>query len=222
MTIAKRAGGLLLAAATAASLIGLAASPAMASTPKLTVKVSGGGSFTATAKTSVLTDGKVSVTCTSTKKAAASDGTGVIKSGTDKGSAPVKVGTTAKLAFNNCTSIAGPVDTKIESLPYSVNVDSATTSKGDTDGIISGVKATVDVPSVGCKFTVSGSAPGYYANGTHTLNVTSKLPTKALVKAELTVSGVNSSCLGLVHDGDHPTFTATYSLNRKATIKSTG
>jgi hypothetical protein len=223
MTIGKRAASVLLASAATAAVIGLGAAPALASTPpKLTVTVGSGGTFTATAKTSVLTDGKVSVTCSTKGKTAASDGTGAIKSPKGKGTAPVKVGTTAKLAFNNCTSIAGSVVTKVESLPYSVEVDSATNRKGDTDGIISGVKVAVTVPAVGCKFMVTGSAPGYYANGSHTLNVTSNLPTKSLVKAELTVSGVNANCLGLIHNGDHPGFVATYALSRKATIKSTG
>jgi hypothetical protein len=218
MTIGKRALGVLSTAAAAAAVIGLSAAPAMASASAttLTAKVSGGGSYTATTAKTVLSDNGVNVTCTTKRKTAASTGSGKIPNGTDKGKAPVKVGTVAKLAFNNCAGPLGKVSTTIKSTPYTVSVDSKTNSKGQTDGMISGVKVAVKM--TGCSFLVTGSAPGYYTNGKHSLTMTSKLPTKALVKAQLTVSGV-SGCLGLVKNGDHPSYVGTYTLSRKGTIK---
>ena len=221
MTIRRRAGSALLAtAAMAAASIGLFATPAVASTPHLTITVTGGGTFTATASKTVLSDKGNNVTCTSKGRTPASSASGKIASGTYKGAVPVKIGTASKLAFNNCTGILGPVTTKVLKEPYLTKIDSKTNSKGQTDGIIAGVKTQVTIPSVGCTFTVSGSAPGYYTNSKHTLTMAPKLPITPLVKARLTVSKVNS-CAGLINNGDHPTFSSTFTLSRKGTIKST-
>jgi len=204
------------ATAAAAVVIGLGVAPAMASTPTLTAKVTGGGTYTATTAKTVLTDGPVSVTCSSKGKTPASQASGSIPNGSHRGKAPVKVGTAAKLSFNNCTGPLGKVTTKIESTPYSVSVDSKTNSKGQTDGLIAGVKVAVSM--TGCAFTVTGSAPGYYTNGKHTLSMTAKLPIKTSTKTGLTVSGVKG-CAGIVTNGQHPTYTGTYTLNRKGTLK---
>lgn len=222
MTIRKRTGSLLLAtAATTAAVVGLCAAPALASSPRatmLTVKISGGGKFTAKTNKTVLSDKGVNVTCTTKGKTPASSASGNIPSATKTGTSPVKVGTTTNLKFNNCQSLAGTVTTKVLNEPYKVSIDSKTNSKGETDGIISGIK--VKVSTTGCSFTVTGSAPGFYTNGKHTLTVTSKLPVKPTSKAQLTVKSV-SGCLGVVSNGDHPTFNGVFTLSRKGTIKST-
>jgi len=210
MTMRKRAGSFLLTAAAAAALMGLSVAPALAST-HLTVKVSGGGSYTAKAGKTVLTDHGVSVTCTSSKAS------GKISNGTHRGTAPVKVGTAAKLSFSACSGPLGAVTTVIHSTPYAVKVDSKTNRKGQTDGIITGVNVSVSM--TGCSFTVTGSATGFYSNRTHTLNMTPKLPVRPLKKAQLTVSGV-VGCATLVKNGDHPTYVATYKISRRTTIKS--
>jgi hypothetical protein len=219
MTIGKRTLGVLCTAATTVAVIGLGAVPALASTTAttLTVTVSGGGSYTATTAKTVLSDNGINVTCTTKGKTAASTGSGKIPNGTGKGPSPVAVGTVAKLAFNNCVGPLGKVSTTIKSTPYTVSVDSKTNTSGETAGMISGVKVAVKMK--GCSFMVTGSAPGYYANGKHTLNLTPKLPLKALDKAQLSVSGV-SGCFGLVKNGDHPTYVGAYTLSRKGTIKS--
>jgi len=221
MTITKRAGSVLFTAAAAAAVIGLSAGSALAATT-LTVKVSGGGSYSGSAAKTVLTDGTgmtaVSVTCVTKGKSKASTASGKINNGTHKGAAPVAVGTAAKLAFNNCTGPLGRVTTKVNKTPYKISVDSKTNSKGQTDGIISGVN--VHVTNATCQFNVTGSAPGFYTNKTHTLTMTPKLPITPKVKAQLTISGVNHGCLGVVKNGQHPTFTSTYSLNLKTVIKS--
>ncbi len=220
MTLIKRASNLLLVAATAGAVVGLSAAPAMAATT-LTVKVSNGGTYTATASKTVLTDKGVSVTCTSTSTTPASKATGTVATGTHTGTSPVKVGTVKTLSFNHCTGPAGTVHTTVQALPYSIKVDSKTNSTGQTDGIITGIKVQVNA-GLGCTFTVTGSAPGFYTNSTHKLAVTSKLPITPLNKPQMTISNVTASCAAAgIANGDHPTFTSTYTVSRHFTIKST-
>ncbi len=217
MTLIKRASNLLLVAATAGALIGLSAAPAMAATT-LKVKVSNGGTYTATASKTVLKDGNVAVTCASTSTKPASKATGTVATATHQGTSPVKIGTVASLSFNNCTGPLGAVHTTIQALPYSLKIDSTTNSTGQTDGMITGTKVHVSMTS--CAFDVTGSAPGFYTNGTHKLTVTKTLPITPLNTARLTVSNV-VGCAGFVNNGDHPTFTSTYTVSRHFTIKST-
>ncbi len=219
MTLTKRVSSVLLTATAAAAVVSLGAGPAMASTI-LTAKVSNGGTITATSSKTTLSDHGVSVTCTSSGSVAASKATGSIPTGTHKGASPLKVGTVTKLSFGHCAGPLGKVTTKVMALPYTISVDSKTTSTGKTDGIISGVKVAVSM--TGCSFTVTGSSPGFYTNGTHTLTMTKtlKLPTKPLNSAKLTVSNV-AGCASLVKNGDHPTYVSThpYTVSRKVTIK---
>ena len=217
MTLIKRASNLLFIAATAGAVIGLSAAPAMAATT-LKVQVSNGGTYTATASKTVLKNGSVAVTCTSTNTTKASKGTGTVATATTQGTSPVAIGTVKTLAFNNCTGPLGAVTTTIKALPYSLKVDSTTNSSGQTDGMITGTK--VHVSMTGCSFDVSGSAPAFYTNSTHKLTVTKSLPITPLNTAKLTVANV-SGCAGLVSNGDHPTFTSTYTVSRHFTIKST-
>jgi hypothetical protein len=205
MTMRKLAGSVLFTAAAAAAVVGMSIAPALAATTHLTVRVSGGGSYTAKAGKTVLTDNGISVTCTSSK------GSGKLPNGTHRGAAPVKLGSVARLSFSNCSGILGTVTTHVQSKP-SLNADSKTNRKGQTDAIISGVK--VNVSTTGCSFTVTGSAPGFYTNKTHTLTMTPKLPVKPIKKAQLTISGVApGTCGGLVKNGDHPTYKATYKVS---------
>jgi hypothetical protein len=212
MGIRKRVGRTAFVAAAAAAAIGLGATTALASTSTLTVKVTKGGSYTASSSKTVLTDNGVSVTCTGSK-ASGSVPTKTYSNATT----PVTVGTSAKLSFSGCTGPLGAVTVKVNKLPYKVQTDSKTNSKGQTDGMISGANTSVSM--TGCSFTVTGSAPGYYTNGSHTLTLTPKLPNKALNKAQLTISGV-SGCAGLVSNGDHPSYTSTYTLSRAFVVKA--
>jgi hypothetical protein len=218
MTLVKRASNLLLIAATAGALVGLSAAPAMAATT-LKVRVSNGGTYTAKASKTVLTDKGVSVTCTSTSTKPASKATGTVATATHTGTSPVKIGTVATLSFNHCSGPLGTVHTTIKALPYSLKVDSTTNSSGQTDGMITGTK--VHVSMNGCSFDVTGSAPGFYTNSTHKLTITKKLPITPLNKAQLTVSNVSGNSCVVVTNGDHPTFTSTYTVSRHFTIKST-
>jgi hypothetical protein len=209
MTMRKRVGSILFTVAAAGAIAGLSIGPALAAT-SLTVKVSGGGSYTAKAGKTVLSDNGTSVTCKS------SEGKGTIKNGTKKGRAPVALGTVKGLSFTSCSSLLGPVSNKVHGKPV-LNADSRTNSKGDTAALITGVNVSVSL--TGCTFTVTGSAPGYYNNSKHTLFMTPKSPVKGAVKGVLTVSGV-TGCSGVVKNGDHPTYTGSYKVNRKIKISS--
>jgi hypothetical protein len=217
MTLIKRASNLLFIVATAGAVVGLSAAPAMAATT-LKVKVSNGGTYTAKASKTVLSDNGANVTCTSTSTKPASKATGTVATATHTGTSPVTVGTAKTLVFNHCAGPLGVVHTTVQALPYKIKVDSRTNSTGKTDGMITGVK--VHVSMTGCSFDVTGSAPGFYTNSTHKLTVTKNLPITPLNTARLTVSNV-VGCGGLVNNGDHPTFTSTYTVSRHFTIKST-
>jgi hypothetical protein len=219
MTMRKRVGSVLFTAASAAAVVGLSVGPALAATT-LTVKVSHGGSYKAASSgNTILTDGSgataIHVTCT---KSAAS---GKLARTTDKGKAPLKIGTAAKLSFSKCTGPLGPLTTTVNKTPYAVEANSKTSNKGKTKGdtaaIISGVDVTVS--QTGCSFKVTGSAPGYYSNSKHELIMTPKSPVKGLAKAQLTIGDV-SGCLGVIVDGQHPTYAATYKISPKAVITS--
>jgi hypothetical protein len=212
MRIRKRAGSALFVVAAAAAAIGLGATTALATSATLTVKVTGGGTYTATSSKTVLTDNGVSVTCTGSK----ASGTIPTKTYT-KATTPVTVGTSAKLSFSGCTGPLGAVTVKVNKLPYKVTVDSKTNAKGQTDGIITGANTSVSM--TGCKFNVTGSAPGFYTNSSHTLSLTPKLPSKPLNSGQLTVSGV-VGCASLVKNGDHPSYTSNYKVSRAIVIKA--
>ena len=204
----KRIGKILFTGAAAALAIGFGASSALAAT--LTVKVTSGGTYTAKATSTVLTDNGVSITCTG------STASGSIPTKTyTSATVPVKVGTVAKLGFTGCTGQLGGVTVTVNRLPYSVKVDSKTNGSGQTDGMITGVNTSVSM--TGCSFNVTGSAPGFYTNSSHKLSLTPTLPIKPLTTAQLTISGV-SGCAGLVANGDHPTYKSTYTVSRAIKI----
>jgi hypothetical protein len=210
-----RAGGALFAGAAAALAVSLGATAALAATT-LTVKVTNGGKYKATAPATVLKDNG-SVSCSSTPTTKASTATGSIPTATTTGTSPVKIGNAATLNFKNCTGPGGTVTVKVNNLPYGVKVDSKTNSAGQTDVMITGVNASVSM--TGCSFTVTGRAPGFYVNSTHQLRMTPQLPITPLNKARLTISNV-TGCAGVVMNGDHPTFRASYTLSRATKISS--
>jgi len=214
MTMRKRVGSILFTVAAAGAIASLSIGPALAST-SLTVKVSGGGSYSAKAGMTVLSDNGVNVTCKSSKAA------GKIASGKHHGAAPLKVGTTKTLSFSSCTSAGGTPAFTYHKLPYSVMANGKTVS-GETAAIIKGTDVGVTLKGIGCSFTVTGNASGYYSNTKHTLYITPRVPKKLhpVQKAQLTISNESGNCLGAVTNGQHPTFTGTYKVNRKIKITS--
>lgn len=207
MTLRKRAAGALFTLTAAGLTVALGATTALAAT--LTVKVTNGGTYTASTTKTVLTDRGVSVTCTGSK------GSGSVPTKTVTATSPVKVGTVASLSFSGCTGPLGAVKVTVSALPYSIKVDSKTNSTGQTDGMITGVSTKVSM--TGCSFNVTGSAPGFYQNSNHTLHLTKKLPITPLNTARLTISNV-SGCAGLIVNGDHPSYTSTYAVSRAIKI----
>lgn len=205
-------GRMLFTGAAAALAIGFGASSALATTATLTVKVTNGGTYTASSSSTVLTDNGVSVTCTGSK-ASGSIPTKTYTAATT----PVKVGTSATLSFSGCTGPLGAVTVTVNGLPYSVKVDSKTNASGQTDGMITGVNTAVSM--TGCSFNVTGSAPGFYTNSTHKLSLNPKLPITPLNKAQLTIGNV-SGCAGLVNNGDHPTYKSVYTVSRAIKINA--
>src|SRR5215472_2101902 len=97
MTLFKRASAVLATLGAAGAVVGLSAAPAMAATT-LTVKISNGGTYTASSAKTVLTDGMVSVTCTASGSTPASTTSGSVPTKTTTATSPVKVGTAGKLA----------------------------------------------------------------------------------------------------------------------------
>ena len=83
---------------------------------------------------------------------------------------------------------------------------------GKTDAVISNVQVTVS--QTGCSLKVTGTAPGYYNNSKHELVMTPSLPVKVSKKPQLTIGDV-SGCAGLISNGDHPTYSATYKVSLK-------
>jgi hypothetical protein len=206
MTIPGRAR--IVAACAAAAVVACAATSTAAAAPALTVTVAGGGTSTGSSAKATLADHGVSLTCRWA--------TGqVIPDAVTTGPSPVTIGSITKLSVSRCL---GPLTETVTAakLPYAVKVDSATVSN-QTDVIIAGIRIAVSL--TGCMFTVTGSAPGYYRNATHKLVMTAKLPITPLNTARLTVSHVDG-CAGLVLNGDHATFSATFAL-RPATLTIT-
>src|SRR5690349_6143243 len=206
----KSIGRILVPAAAAAMAVAFGASSALATTATLTVKVTNGGSYTASSGSTVLTDNGVSVTCTGSS----AGGSIPTKTYTAKTS-PVKVGNSSSLSFTGCTGPLGAVTVTVNALPYNVKVDSKTNSAGQTDGMVTNVNTSVSM--TGCSFNVTGSAPGFYTNSSHVLSLTPTLPIKALNSAKLTVSNVNG-CAGLVNNGDHPTYKSNYTVSKAIKI----
>ena len=206
MTLRKHAARGLFTVTAAALAIGFGATQALAATT-LTVVVANGGTIHASSSHTVLTDNGISVTCSSSK------GTASVPSKTTKGTSPVTIGSITALSFGGCTGPTGAVTVHVTKLPK-LQIDGKT-SGSNTDGIVAGVSTSLT--STGCSFKVAGSAPGFWSNSSHTLNMTPSA--KGLNKAQLTISGV-SGCLGLVHNGDHPSYTSTYTTGSKMTITS--
>jgi hypothetical protein len=188
----------IVAGAAMAAGIAFSAAPAVAS-PSATFTVTPGGAYTATSTAVTFKDGSVTMNCTgSTAK-------GTLKSGS--GLAGAGIGSISSLAYTGCTGPLGTVTVTPGALPYSINAVSY--ASGVTQGNIGPV--SVKVVMTGCSFTVTGSAPGNFNNSTSSLNLTAG--------SGLSVSGV-SGCLGLVKNGDHPTYVASYKTSPTEKITS--
>jgi hypothetical protein len=194
----------LAASAAAATTLGIAGPASAATTVTVTNPASPG--YTAVSGTAKLTDGSVNMTCTSSNAAGNLPSAHV--------TLPANVGTVTSLSFNSCSGPLGTVTTTVNSLPYNVTLAGWDTTNARATGYLGSVNVKVSMPL--CNFVVTGNAPGYYVNSSHTLQVT---PAQALPSGvtPLTVSAV-SGCAGLVANGDHPTFTAAYAVSPAITV----
>jgi hypothetical protein len=180
----RRTGFTVVAAAVSVSL---GVTNSVAATRILQGTVTNGHNTAFHAATAQLSAQGLQVNCANSGKPVVT-GKSVIPSSHGKGPSPLTIGTISAVSFGDCSTAQGPVSITAEDLPYSIQVDSATSAKGVTDAIISGIN--ISVATAGCDFTVSGSAPGYYTNSTHTLTVTPKLPIKPAGTTQLNVGNV--------------------------------
>jgi hypothetical protein len=207
--ILKGLGRALVMSAAAASVIGLAAAPALAAS---TWTVKPGGSVTGTAGKTIVTDAtkKLSVTCTS------SVAKGTLKGG--KGLAGAGIGTFTSLAFKGCAvgtitvavSITGMMP--LNAISYSAGVSKMTLTK---------IHGTISVSAISCSATIDGTGAtahngmvqATFSNATNTLTVSA-------TGGNLHIYNPSSGCTGAVGNKDAVNWTGAYKFNTKQTITS--
>jgi len=199
--------------ATAASVIGLAAAPALAA---VTWTVKPGGAATGTAGTTVVTDSTAgqSVSCTS------SVAKGTLKKGS--GLAGAGIGTVASLTFKGCVVAGTTVSLTVSGkMPLNATKYNGTTKTASMT--ITKIHGTLNATTLGCKATIDGTGASAhngmvhakFSNKTDTLQV---LATGGNLKL-YNVSGGGCS-LGNINSGDSVNFTGGYKLTPKQIITS--
>lgn len=197
--------------AAAASVIGLAAAPALAVT---TWTVKPGGAFTGTAGKTVVTDATkgLSVTCTS------SAAKGTLKSG--KGLAGAGIGTVTSLAFKGCNTSGISVSVTITGkMPLNAVSYNATTKVASMT--ITKIHGTISVSAINCTATIDGTGAtahngmvkATFTNGTNTLKVLA-------AGGNLHIYNPSSGCNGAVSNKDAVNWTGSYKFSPKTTITS--
>jgi hypothetical protein len=202
--ILKSLGRALVLSAAAASVVGLAAAPALAAT---TWTVKPGGSIKGTAGTTVVTDKTAgqSVSCTS------SVAKGSLKSGS--GLAGKGIGTVTSVAFKGCTVAGITVSVTITGkMPLNATGYNATTKVASMT--ITKIHGTFSVSAISCSATIDGTGAtahngmvkATFANKTDILKVLAG-------GGNLHLYNVSSGCgAGGVHSGDSVNFTGSYKL----------
>jgi hypothetical protein len=169
----------VIAAAMATAATGIGIAPTAAAT----VVVAGGPSFIASSSNMTLASGSITVHCTSTT------GSGSIAPGTY--TPPAQIGSIMATSFTGCSAFGAPaIITGDTSTPWQLWATGGS-SGGVTPGEIRGVKATLQVPSLGCTVQMSGALPEAWANSTQTLSFTG---------GALTTTG-SGFCIGLGSTG---------------------
>lgn len=211
MAIFRRTGSILLTGVATAAMIGLSVAPASAAN---NWKVSPGGTISAKSGKTTLVDKTTgtTLTCTSSKAS------GKLKSGS--GLSGTGIGSIAKITFSSCNGPVGLVFTVTAGhLPWKINASSYNSTTGVTTGTITGIHAKLSGP--GCTAIVDGTS-STANNGKVKVTYTNKT---AVLK--VSTSGGNlhtysvNGCAGLVKSGDADTFSASYVLSPKQTIKQT-
>jgi len=209
--ILKGWGRALVMTAATASVIGLAAAPALAVT---TWTVKPGGAVTGTAGKTIVTDKTkgLSVTCTS------SAAKGTLKSG--KGLAGAGIGTVTSLAFKGCTAMGVTVSVTITGkMPLNATAYNATTKVASMT--ITKIHGTISVSLINCTATIDGTGAtahngmvkATFTNGTDTLKVLA-------TGGNLHIFNPSSGCGTAVSNNDSVNWTGGYKLTPKTTITS--
>ena len=198
--------------ATVASVIGLAAAPALAAA-SWTVKP--GGAVTGTAGTTTVTDATAgaSVTCTSSVAA------GTLKHGS--GLAGAGIGTVSSLKFKGCSTSGVSVSLTVSGkmLLNAIKYNGTTKIASMT---ITKIHGTLSASSVGCTATIDGTGATAH-NGMVKANFSNKTDTLKVLAAggNQKLYNVSSGCaIGNIHTGDLVNFTGSYKLTPKQTITS--
>jgi hypothetical protein len=208
--ILKSLGRALVMTAAAASVIGLAAAPALAAA---TWTVKPGGSVTGTATQATVTDSTkgLSLTCT------ASTSKGSLKSGT--GLAGAGIGTVTSFAFSSCTAGASATVSVTGASLNAITYSGATKVAKMTITKFHGTFSVTILP--GCSATVDGTSAtahnglvkATFSNGTDSLKVLA-------TGGNLHLYHPTSGCGTAFSNGDAVNFTASYKLSPKQTITS--
>ena len=192
--------------AAAASVIGLAAAPALAAS---TWTVKPGGATTAKAGTTTINDTTAgqSLTCTSsTAKGTTKSGSGLPAKG---------LGTFTTLSFSGCT-IAG--FTLSATLKGTMSLNGVSYKSGVSHLTLTGIHGTIKVPSFSCSATIDGTGATKH-NGSVTATFTNKTNTLLVLTTGSTLHVYNNTC-PVIANNDSVNFTGSYKFTPKTTITS--
>ena len=215
----RKFSALATAVVASAALAVAVPGPALAAT-NLTVKVTGAGTFNASAQTVTLEAGSVGFICSPLSSLPGSTAVISVSGHPAHGEAPLMIGTVTGLEFSNCTGPLGSVSIVAVGDAYDFNVNSVTNHAGKTDVTIGNVDLSVSM--TGCTFTVTGNALAAYDNLTITADVGHK-PPRPLTPAVLTISNVTGpDCTGVASNGERVKYEGLYMLlNSELGIHST-
>jgi hypothetical protein len=195
--------------AAAASVITMAAAPALAAT---TFTVKPGGSITGNAAKAVVTDvtKKLSVTCTSS----------VLKGSLRGGShlPGAGIGTVTSLAFTGCA--VGTISVSV-TLSGKMLLNATSSTAGVTSMTITKIHGSISVSAINCSATIDGTGAtahngmvkASFSNATDTLTVSA-------TGGNLHIYNPSSGCAGAVANKDAVNWTAGYKFTTKQTITS--
>lgn len=207
--ILNRLGKALILTAAAASVIGMAAAPALA-TSAITWTVKPGGAVTGAAGKTTVTDTTAgqSVTCSS------SSGTGSFKSGS--GLSGHGIGSFTSITFKNC-SVLGMSLTVTLSGTFPVNAIAYKPATKTAKLTITKIHGSLS--SSGCSATIDGTGAAAHNGMVKAVyhNVGAKLKVLA-TGGNLHLYNVN--CFGVINNHDAVNWTTTYKVSPKQTITS--
>jgi hypothetical protein len=193
--------------AAAASVIGLAAAPALAAATTWTVKP--GGTVTGTAGATTVTDttAGLSVPCTSS----------VVKGTLKKGSglAGKGIGTFTSLAFKGCTADSISVSVTLKAT-MALNAISFNKKANTASVTITGIHGTLSVPSIPCSATIDGTSATAH-NGTVKATFSNKTSTLKVLTSGSNLHLYKDTC-PVTATNDAVNFTGSYKFSPKQTI----